>query len=106
MKVYIDNMSQLTRQDIAEVVEEVLDCKLDEKLDQKLDEKLGAFVKHLDDKFNSLAETVSLMNTTMGTLARRTDLDEVRRDMKTIKLAATDTNKDLHRLERRFGVAY
>ncbi len=131
---YTNRMAQLTRQDIAEVVEEVLDRKLDEKLDQKLDEKLdeklglqpgqtlddklglqfgetldqkldrkfGAYIEHVDDKFDSLAEVISLMNTTMGSLARQSDLSEVKEDVKTIKLAVADTNKDLHHLEDRF----
>ena len=98
-------MAQLTRQDIAEVVEEVLDRKLDEKLDQKLDEKLdqkldeklGAFVEHLDDKFDSLAEAISLMNTTMGTLAKQSDLEDVKDDVRTIKFALTETNRDLRK---------
>lgn len=102
-------MSQLTRQDIAEVVEEVLDRKLDEKLDQKLDEKLdeklGAFVEHLDDKFDSLAEAVSLMNTTMMGLARQSDLEDVKQDVRTIKLAVTDTNREFRDWERRFDDA-
>lgn len=36
---YTGVMAQLTKQDVAEVVEEVLDRKLEEKLDKKLDEK-------------------------------------------------------------------
>ena len=131
---YTGAMSQLTKQDVADVVEEVLDRKLDQKLDQKfeeklglkpgetldqkldekldrkldekfdqhLDSKLGAFVEHLDDKFDGLAEAVSLMNTNMGGLARRDDLEKVKDDVKTIRLAVTDTNGDLRRLGESF----
>lgn len=122
-------MAQLTKQDVAEVVEEVVDRKLDEKLDKKFDEKLGlkpgetfdekldrtleekldtkldsklgAFVEHLDDKFDSLTEAVSLMNTNMQGLARQSDLDQVKEDVRTIKLAVRDTNQDLRTLESR-----
>jgi hypothetical protein len=111
-------MSQLTRQDIAEVVEEVvdrkldtrfdafeakMDKKLDKKLDEKLDSKLGAFIEHIDDKFNGLAEAIQVMNGTIQTLARSSELDEVKQDVKTIKVAVRATNQDLHRLEQRFG---
>lgn len=111
-------MSQLTRQDIAEVVEEVLDRVLDRKLDQKLEErlglkpgetldekldsKLGAFVEHLDHKFDSLAEVVSLMNTNMQGLAKQSDLQTVRNDIKIIKRAVKDTNDDLRHLGKSF----
>jgi hypothetical protein len=107
-------MAQLTRQDIAEVVEEVLDRKLDEKLDSKLDQKLdsklderfskfedkmerkmGFFIEHIDDKFDSLAEVVSLMNDNINKKADKTDLEEIRDDIKTIKFAVKETNKDL-----------
>jgi len=132
-------MPQLTKQDVAEVVEEVFDRKFDEKFDQKFDEKfdqkfdqkmglkpgqtfdekldekldkklglqsgetldnkLGAFVEHIGDKFDSLAEAVSLMSSNMKTLARQSDLDEVKNDVKTIKLAVRETNRDLRHLE-------
>lgn len=96
---YTGSMSQLTRRDIAEVVGEVLDLKLDEKLDkkldEKLDEKLGAFAEHLDDKFDSLVEAVSLMNFNMGKLAKTSDLKAVKQDITTIKLAVTGTNREL-----------
>lgn len=122
--VYTGYMSQLTRRDIAEVVEEVLDRKLDEKLDKrfaafedkidrkfdtrfaesevKMDSKMGFFIEHMDDKFDSLAEAISLMGTNMKALARKSDLDEVKSDIKTIKIAVKETNKDIHRLEDRF----
>lgn len=144
-------MSQLTLQDIAEVVEEVVervfDRKLDEKLDSKLDNKLderftafeekidrkldvrfrnfeertdeqlnrrfidfeekidgkfGFFMEHVDDKFDALAEALQVMSGTISTLARDSDLREVRQDVKTIRAAVRDTNHDLHRLESRF----
>lgn len=103
-------MSQLTKQDVIEAVEEALDRKLDEKLDkkldeklgQKLDEKLGAFVEHLDDKFDSLAEAISLINTNMQGLAKASELQVVKDDVVTIKFAVKETNKDLHKLEGRF----
>ncbi|HET7059846.1 MAG TPA: hypothetical protein VFH99_00800 [Candidatus Saccharimonadales bacterium] len=135
-------MAQLTRQDVAEVVEEVvdrvLDRKLDEKLDQKLDEKfdeklglkpgetlddklglkpgetlddklgarfaasedkidrkMGFFIEHIDDKFDGLAEAVSLMNDNINKKADKTDLEEIKQDIKTIKFAVKETNKDL-----------
>ncbi len=139
-------MPQLTKQDVADVVEEVLDRKLDEKLDKKLglqagqtlddklglkpgenlgdklglkpgetldsklglrpeetlddklDQKFGFFAEHMDNKLDSLAEAVSTINTTMHSLARQSDLEEVKADVKTIKLAVRATNDDLHRL--------
>jgi hypothetical protein len=113
-------MAQLTKQDVADaitstvpdIIEEVLDRKLDEKfdkkldekldqkLDEKLDQKLGAFVEHLDDKFDGLAEAISIMNTGMQKLAKASDLTVIRQDIRTIKLAVKDTNTDLQRLER------
>jgi hypothetical protein len=93
---------------VPDIIEEVLDRKLDEKfdkkldekLDQKLDQKLGAFVEHLDDKFDGLAEAISIMNTGMQKLAKASDLTVIRQDIRTIKLAVKDTNTDLQRLER------
>lgn len=82
--------------------EEKLDHKLDKKLDKKLDEKLGTFVEHLDDKFDGLAEAISLMNTTIGTLAKASELEEVQQDVKTVKIAVRATNDDLRHLDGRF----
>lgn len=98
-------MSQLTCQDIAEVVEEVVERKLDERFadfEDKIDRGLGVFVEHMNDKFDSLAEALQVMSGTMSTLARDSDLQEVKQDVRTIRHTVRATNDDLHRLEYRF----
>jgi hypothetical protein len=75
-------------------IEEVLDRKLDEKLD----EKLGVFVKHVDDRFDGLAEAMMLMNERLMTLPTRDEFNEVKADIATIKIAVRDTNSELHGL--------
>ncbi|MEK7059684.1 MAG: hypothetical protein AAB971_02930 [Patescibacteria group bacterium] len=58
-------------------------------------------LEHFDNKFDSLAEALQVMGYTMQTLAKDSDLQEVKLDVEVIKLAVTDTNKDLRKLERR-----
>jgi hypothetical protein len=69
---------------------------------KKMDDKFGFFVEHMDDKFDSLAEAISLMNESLGKKASKSDLDEVQDDVKTIKLAVTDTNEDIRHLGENF----
>jgi hypothetical protein len=83
-------------------LEEVLDRKLEEvldrKLDEKLDDKLGVFMEHMDDKFDTLAEVIEIMNERMMELPTRDEFNEVKADIVTIKLAVRDTNREMHGL--------
>ncbi len=91
---YTNRMSQLTRQDLEEVIDRKFE-DFEERFEEKMDRKIGVFVEHIDDKFDGLAEAVSLMNSTMRILAKASDLQIVRQDIRTIKFAVAETNRDL-----------
>lgn len=134
-------MSQLTKQDVAEVVETVMERTLDKKLDEKFEQKLGlkpgetlddkleqklglksgetlndklglepgetlndklerqtgVLSEHFDDKFDSLAEAIQVVNSAVSSATKQSDLREIRYDIKTIKVAVRATNDDLWR---------
>jgi len=58
-------------------------------------------IEHFDHKFDSLAEALLLVNSGIGSLAKDSDLQEVKQDVQTIKAAVTATNRDVRRLEVR-----
>lgn len=61
-------------------------------------DEIGFILEHFDDKFDSLIEAFQVMSSLM---ARDSDLQEVKTEVKTIKQVVRATNKDVHRLEKR-----
>ena len=83
-------------------IEELLDRKLDKRFDafgkklgEEFDHKLGFFIEHMDDKFDSLAEAIQATLEIVSDQPSRGEFNELKDDVKTIKLAVTATNKDL-----------
>jgi hypothetical protein len=72
------------------------------QLEKLLDRKIGVIVEHFDNKFDSLIEAFQVITATMSTMARDVDLQEVKQDVKTIKIAVRATNDDVKKLEERF----
>lgn len=58
-------------------------------------------LEHFDHKFDSLIEAFHVMSSQMGLMARDSDVQEIKADVKTIKIAVADTNRDLSRLSKR-----
>lgn len=49
----------------------------------------------------AVLEIVGDMQKSMGVLAKQSDLEEVKSDVKIVKAAITDTNKDMQHIDRR-----
>lgn len=58
-------------------------------------------LEEMRDQMQAMFEIIAETHHTVGTLPTRTEFDEVKADVKTIKHVVTDTNKDLALLERR-----
>lgn len=62
----------------------------------------GVMIEHLTDQQQAMLEIMVGMQQEIKTLPGiRADLEEVKTDIKVIKAAVIETNKDLHTLERR-----
>ena len=57
--------------------------------------------EHFDTKFDGFIEAIEVMSGTMGTLARDSDLQEVKADVKTIKITVKATSHNWHKPEER-----
>lgn len=61
----------------------------------------GVLLEGINGKFDYLVDAMKGMREEMKDFAKQSDLEEVKQDVKTIKAVVTQTNKDLHSLDRR-----
>ncbi|HSX33435.1 MAG TPA: hypothetical protein VLF91_03810 [Candidatus Saccharimonadales bacterium] len=67
--------------------------------------QLGVLIEHVIDQNDATLEAVSIMRDQVRHIpAIRAGLEEVKADVKTIKAAVIDTNKELHDVERRVTI--
>ena len=59
-------------------------------------------LEDMNHKFDLLLEIVGQMRDEMKTLAKQTDLEEVKQDVKVVKAAVTDLSLQVHGHEKRF----
>ena len=59
-------------------------------------------LEDMNHKFDLLLEIVGQMRDEMKTLAKQTDLEEVKQDVKVVKAAVTDLSRQVHGHEKRF----
>lgn len=67
----------------------------------KEDNYTNILLEEIRDQNKAVLELVGQMQGQMNSLATKDSLQEVAEDVKTIKAALTDTNKDLKELDRR-----
>lgn len=70
----------------------------------KDDDYVTVMLEEIQDQNKAVLEAVGQMQGQMNTLATKTELQTVADDVKTIKAALTDTNKDLNTLDKRFTI--
>ncbi|HLA48975.1 MAG TPA: hypothetical protein VJY84_00320 [Candidatus Saccharimonadales bacterium] len=58
-------------------------------------------LEDINDKFDALIDGYKAVRDEIKTLAKQEDLEDVKRDVKTIKKVVTATNEDLKNLDRR-----
>jgi polyhydroxyalkanoate synthesis regulator phasin len=58
-------------------------------------------LEDMNGKFDLLLDIMKGMQEEMRTFAKQADLKEVKQDVKVIKAAVTETNKDVHNLQVR-----
>lgn len=74
-----------------------------EEVDERIDMKLGILMEHLDHKFEQLIETMGVMIEQRVRPIVQEELMEVKADTTTMKLAITETNRDLKGLTMKVG---
>jgi hypothetical protein len=97
----IDEIETLLDRKLDEKLDEHLDAKLDtrfEDFEKKFGNKLGAFMEHLDDKFDSLAEAAQTTLEIVSNQPSREEFDALKSEVRTIRSAVTATNQDLRKL--------
>jgi len=70
----------------------------------KDDDYVAVVLEQIRDQNKVVLEAVGQMQGQMNTLATKAELQAVADDVKTIKVAVADTNKDLNNLDRRVTV--
>ncbi len=64
-----------------------------------IDNKIGAFVDHIDDRFDAVFEILdTLLNQTSKLPTMQHDITELKSDMKVVKHSLKKTNKEMHEL--------
>jgi len=80
------------------VTETYLDKKLDTMLDEKFSHRFGILVEYMDTRFDQILEVMLGMRQQLDQKADKSEVQEIRDDIKTIKAVVTATNRDLNRI--------
>lgn len=65
------------------------------------DNYVGVLLENIQDQNKAVLEAVGAMRQEIKTLARQEDLQEVKQDVKTIRLAVKQTNEQVHDNDQR-----
>lgn len=72
-----------------------------QEVEDIFDRKVAVLIEHMDDQFERVAEAIDEVRQEVSQCAKKSDLEEVKSDIRIIKTAINATNQDIKKHGRR-----